>query len=110
MAFAEGSGDVIIVFVGDKTALARDGVLLFDGVGWRREGDPVCKENIRIKSLLLVQLLLLLFPIEANIRIMSDREGKVNTSIIYLLNLFADLSTGFSQAPFNMHDTIAMAA
>lgn len=54
MAFAEGSGDVIIVFVGDKTALARvsllDGVFLFDGVGWRREGDPVWKENIRIKS------------------------------------------------------------
>lgn len=45
MAFEEGSGDVIIVFVGDRTALTRvsllDGVLLFVGVGWRREGDPV---------------------------------------------------------------------
>jgi hypothetical protein len=45
VAFEEGSGDVIIAFVGDKMALKRasflDDVLLFDGC-WR-VGDPVCK-------------------------------------------------------------------
>lgn len=56
MAFEEGSGAVIIVFVGDKIAFTRvsllDGVLLF--VGWWREGDPDCKERkqlfIKLKS------------------------------------------------------------
>lgn len=45
VAFEEGSGDVVIVFFGDRTALSLvsvlEGVLLFDGC-WR-EGDPVCK-------------------------------------------------------------------
>jgi hypothetical protein len=47
VAFEGGSGDVIIVFVGDKMALSRvsflDGVLLF--VGCWREGDLVCNEK-----------------------------------------------------------------
>lgn len=47
VAFEEGTGDVIIVLVGDRMALSRvsclDGVLLFDGC-WR-EGDPVWKRK-----------------------------------------------------------------
>lgn len=47
VAFEEGTGDVIIVLVGDRIALSRvsclDGVLLFDGC-WR-EGDPVWKRK-----------------------------------------------------------------
>lgn len=57
MAFEDGSGDAVIVFVGDRTAFSLasvlEGVLLFDGC-WR-EGDPVWKRK-QLLTLILHQL------------------------------------------------------